>query len=41
MMRAGMKNALAKCSEAGSFVAGVLIGVSIVVLVIVMSASNP
>ena len=35
-----MKNALAKCREACSFIAGLLIGVSIVVLVIVMTASD-
>ena len=35
-----MKNALAKCGEAGNFIAGVLIGVSIVVSVIVMTASD-
>ncbi len=35
-----MKNTLAKCREAGSFIAGVLIGVSIVVTVIVMTVSE-
>lgn len=35
-----MKNAFAKCREAGSFIAGVLIGVSIVVPVIVMTVSD-
>ena len=35
-----MKNAFAKCREAGSFIAGVLIGVSIVVPVIVMTISD-
>ena len=35
-----MKNALAKYREAGSFIAGVLIGVSIVVGVFVMTVSD-
>jgi len=35
-----MKNAFAKCREAGSFIAGVLIGVSILVPVIVMTVSD-
>jgi multisubunit Na+/H+ antiporter MnhB subunit len=40
MIRAGMKKALAKCREAGSFIAGVMIGVSIVATVIVMTVSD-
>ena len=35
-----MKSAFAKCTEAGSFIAGVLIGVSILVPVIVMTVSD-
>ena len=35
-----MKNVFAKCREAGSFIAGVLIGVSIVVPAIVMTVSD-